>query len=342
MAITYALLLILIAGIINGSFALPTKHVYKWKFENIWLQYALWSFVILPWVIAIIIVPQIFMVYKVAPWHLLLIMCIGGFIMGIGQVCFALALNMIGLGLGFVINIGLGIVLGFLLPLFIQHPQEVLTPFGYITLVGCLLAVIGLLYSHKAGKLNAREKHELLSPENKPKSVYTLGVVLAIIAGLASAGQNFSFSMTTQMQLFALHLGATPVGAANVMWPGFLLCTFIPYAIYMLFLNFKNRSFGHYVEKGTGKYYFFAIIMGAFWYGSLICYGKAAHLIGALGPLVGWPLFMVLIILSSNFWGWRSGEWTGSSIKVKRTIWLGLLFLIFSIVVLAYSTTFHS
>jgi L-rhamnose-H+ transport protein len=44
------LILILIAGIISGSFALPTKHVAKWRFENIWLQYSLWAFVILPWV----------------------------------------------------------------------------------------------------------------------------------------------------------------------------------------------------------------------------------------------------------------------------------------------------
>lgn len=342
MGILIAFSLIFIAGIVNGSFALPTKHVYKWKFENIWLQFSLWAFVILPWVIAYFLVPQIFAVYAAAPWHILLIMIIGGLVMGVGQICFALAINMIGIGLGFVVNLGLGILLGYLLPLVFQHPHEILTPFGAITLLGCLFAVVGLLFSHKAGKLHSREQHELRSPEDKPRSMYTLGVFLAVIAGLSSAGQNFSLSLTSQMQHFAIHLGATQFGAANVMWPGFLLCSFIPYALYMLFLNLKNKSFSCYTEAGTGKYYFFAFIMGLFWYGSLVFYSKAAFLIGSLGPLVGWPLFMVLIILASNFWGWRSGEWTGCGGKVKRTIWMGLLCLVLAILVLAYSSTFHT
>ncbi len=342
MTILAAFGLLVFGGIINGSFALPTKHVYKWKFENIWLQFSFWGFAVLPWIIAYFLVPQILEVYKVAPLHLILIMALGGLIMGIGQVCFALALKFIGFGLGFVINIGLGTFLGFLLPLIFKHPGDIFTPFGIITLIGCLLALAGIIISNRAGRLNARAKHEEDSSKNKPKYVYTLGVVLAVVAGLASAGQNFSFAMTSQMQLFALHLGATPVGAANVMWPGFLLCTFIPYAIYMLFLHVKNKSFSNYAVSGTGMYYVFAFIMGLFWYGSLICYSKATALIGSLGPLVGWPLFMVMIILASSFWGWRSGEWDGSSTRVKRTLWLGIMFLVLAIVVLAYSSAYHT
>ena len=174
MGILIAFALILIAGVTNGSFALPTKHVYKWKFENIWLQYSLWAFVILPWLIAYFLVPQIGQVYTQAPWHLLLIMMLGGLVMGVGQVCFALALNMIGLSLGFVINLGLGIFLGFLLPLVFQHPQQIFTHFGFITLLGCLLAIIGLIFSNRAGRLHDREKHERRSPEEKNKGLYTL------------------------------------------------------------------------------------------------------------------------------------------------------------------------
>ncbi len=236
----------------------------------------------------------------------------------------------------------MGTLLGFLLPLVFQHPGQILTPFGLITLIGCLLILVGLVVSNRAGKLHAKRKHEAENPDAKPKYVYTLGVVLAVVAGLSSAGQNFSFAMTAQMQQFALHLGATTFGAANIMWPGFLLCTFIPYALYMLFLNVKNKSFGNYVASVTGMYYIFAFIMGLFWYGALICYSKAAALIGSLGPLVGWPLFMVLVILSSSFWGWRSGEWDGASVRVKRTIWLGIIFLVLAIVVLAYSSVFHT
>ncbi|MCK4871006.1 MAG: hypothetical protein KAS93_07850 [Gammaproteobacteria bacterium] len=342
MAIFTAFLLIFIAGTVNGSFALPTKYVFRWNFENIWLQYALWAFVILPWVIALILVPQIFTIYREAPVHILLIILIGGLAFGVGQVCFALAMRMIGIGLGFVINLGLGIMLGFLLPLVFQHPDQILQPFGLITLFGTILAVFGLLFSNMAGSLHDRQRKGLVAPTEKHDKTYAIGVMLAIIAGVSSSGQNFAFSLTGQLQQFALHLGANPVGAANIMWPGFLLCSFIPYATYMLYLTVKNKSFHNYAAKSTGKYYLFAFIMGLFWYGSLIAYSKATHIIGVLGPLVGWPLFMVLIILTSNFWGWRHHEWAGCSKRVKYTLWVGLLFLIASVIVLGYSSVLHT
>jgi L-rhamnose-H+ transport protein len=340
MAFLSAFLFILIAGVINGSFALPTKYIVKWKFENIWLQYALWAFVILPWLIMFIMVPQVFSIYSATSEHLLWIIFWGGLVFGAGQICFALALNMIGLGLGFVINLGLGISLGFLLPLVFQHPQQIKTPFGIITLVGTALAVVGLIISNRAGRLRDREKKsialELYGDEQK--SNHTLGVVLAAIAGLASAGQNFAFSLTYAMQTTASHLGASALGAANIIWPGFLVCGFIPYAAYTLYLHGKNRSFYNYRKTGTGKYHLFAVIMGLCWYGSLIFYSKASQIIGVLGPLVGWPIFMVLIILVSSFWGWKHKEWEGCSKKAKNVMKLGLLFLVAAIVVLGCSS----
>jgi len=341
MTMLTALILILVAGITNGSFALPTKHVHKWKFENIWLQYCIWTFLIIPWIVAYFLSPQIFEVYRQTPTIILTVMIIGGLVFGIGQICFALSINMIGIGLAFVINLGLSIMLGFLLPLVIQHPQQIFTRFGMITLGGCIFAVIGLILSNQAGNLHHKEKRELRNPETKSQ-LYSLGAILAIIAGLSSAGQNFSFSFTSQMQQFAIHMGTHHVGAATIMWPGFLFCAFIPYTSYMIFLHVKNRSFSNLTVPGTGIYYLFALLMGLFYYGSIIFYSKAAQIIGALGPLVGWPLFMALIILVSNYWGWRSGEWAGCSKKVKRTLWLGLACLILSIVVLGYSSLFHT
>jgi len=346
MNIISALLLIFAAGIINGSFALPTKYITKWKFENIWLQYAIWAFVILPWLLMFILEPKIFDIYAATPTSLLLVMLGGGLIFGAGQICFALALNMIGLGLGFVINLGLGISLGFLLPLIIQHPQQIFTHFGLITLCGTIIAVAGLIVSNHAGKLRDREKCKLYSMMAAAQSLppirnnkHTLGVILAAIAGLSSASQNFVFSLTYGMQEIASHIGTSQFAAANILWPGFLLCGFIPYAIYTLYLHNKNKSFACYKEKGTIKYHLFAIIMGAFWYSSLIFYSKASQLIGTLGPIVGWPIFMVLIILTSSFWGWQHKEWEGSGVKARKVMRNGLILLILAIIVLGYSSS---
>lgn len=346
--IVYALILIVIAGIVNGSFALPTKHVTKWKFENIWLQYAIWAFVILPWLFMYFLEPRILQIYAATPASLLWIMVIGGFIFGSGQICFALALDMIGLGLGFVINLGLGIGLGFLLPLVFQHPDQIVTPFGLVTLIGTTFAIAGLIVANRAGVLRDREKNkrsetkeEELTNDIGAENQHFTGVILAALAGLSSASQNFIFSLTYSMQQLATNMGANSFAAANIIWPGFLLCGFIPYAGYTLYLHYKNKSFACYAELGTTRYYFFAIIMGAFWYSSLVFYSKASQLIGAIGPIVGWPVFMVLIILVSSFWGWRHKEWEGCSTKVMQVMRRGLALLVIAIIVLGYSSSLH-
>lgn len=336
MNIALAILLILFAGIMNGSFALPAKYVAKWRFENIWLNYALWGFVILPWSITWCLAPQLFQIYAKIPSSLLLIIAVGGFVFGIGQVCFALAMDIIGMSLGFVINLGIGIGLGFGLPFIMQYPQKIFTPFGVMILSGSILAIIGLIISSYSGILrdNYKNKTDTATLQARTGKNHFFGIMLAVIAGLSSASQNFVFSYTHGVQDLTIQAGAGDFVAANIIWPIYLLCCFIPYALYMLYLHKKNNSFGVYRQSNFGKYYLLVIIMGFFWYGSLLFYCKAAQLIGKLGAIIGWPMFMVAIILSSNFWGWKYLEWQDCGSRAKKVIKLGLGFLLIAIVVL--------
>jgi L-rhamnose-H+ transport protein len=342
MDILFALLFVFVAGVINGSFALPTKYVTNWNFENIWLQYAIWAFILLPWIAIFILAPNVLQIYMATPWQYVLVMIIGGVLFGVGQAGFAFAISTIGIGISFVICVGLSIGLGFLLPLVIQHTIEVFTPFGILTVFGAILAIVGLCVAIYAGELHHRYVQRTKQPKEACSTkFYYVGVLLAIIAGLFSAGQNFSFSLTFHMQQIALNMGASHLGAAVIMWPGFLLFSFLPYAGYMLYLHYSNNSFGCYLRKKTAKYYLFAVAMGVCWFGSLIFYSRASQLIGYLGPIVGWPMFMVLIILTSNFIGWRYREWEGCLSKTKYILWTGLLLLIVSVLLLGYTSTLH-
>lgn len=336
MTLMLALIYVVIAGMINGSFALPIKHITGWRFENIWLNYAFWAFLILPLAILFVSNPHAFSVYQQASGHTLALIVIGGFFFGVGQVCFALALNIIGFSLGFVINIGLGTGLGFLMPLVVLHPQEISSKFGAVTLIGTVFIIVGLLYSFYAGVTRDKKRKQL---DHAKTGNYHTGVLLAIVAGFFSACQNFSFAATSSLQKIALqhHLGHFV--SANIMWPGFLICAFIPYAIYMLYLHQKNRSFKKYSSISILRYSPIAFTMAFFWYGSLMLYSKASLHIGNLGPIVAWPLFMVLIILTSNFWGWRHGEWAHASNKATKIMKRGIIALLIAVIVLAYSVS---
>lgn len=327
-----SILYVVFAGIINGSFALPTKKIKHWRFENIWLNYAFWSFLFLPWLILYLMSPHAFLVYQQASSDVIGIMLIGGFLFGVGQVCFALSLNMIGLGLGFVINIGLGTGLGFMLPLILLHPEKMFTSPGILTLLGTVFIILGLIYSFFAGRLRDQKK-----TQNSDGQYFQLGVLLAIVAGIFSAGENFTFAATHSLQKAALGLGMSTFSSANVMWPGFLLASFLPYLIYMFILHFKNNSFQYYRLNTLVKYTPLAFLMAVCWYGSLMIYSKASLMIGELGPVIAWPLFMVMIILSSNFWSWHSGEWDKAGKRAYQLKLRGIICLIAAFVVLALS-----
>src|SRR5579871_2670567 len=133
-AISYTI----IAGIMNGSFALPTKHIRQWQFENIWLNYAFWTFLALPWLFAIGLDSHIWLTYQTTPIQTLLVLITGGFFFGIGQICFARSLDKIGFGLSFLINIGFGTSLGVLLPFIVIHPNKIFSTFGLFTLSGLI------------------------------------------------------------------------------------------------------------------------------------------------------------------------------------------------------------
>ena len=331
MATSTALVMIGGAGIMNGSFALPTKYL-KWKLENIWLQYVIWAFVILPWAIAALFSPQVFQVYLNMPSPVLLAMVLGGVFFGIGQMCFAIGLNNIGLGLGFVINIGLSTALGSLLPMIIQHTAANVSQ---VTLIAIAIIVMGLVLYFFAGKYRDQQQGKAINKQGN----FRLGLALVVIAGLSSAAQNLSFSMSSQMQQLALQAGMNTFAAANIFWPGFLTFGFIPYALYMVSLHTKNQSWQQYATPGLFKNYALIILMASFWYGSLLLYSKASQIMGSIGPMIGWPVFMVLIILTSNFWGVRHKEWANCSGKTKLFLALGLSLLVIAVMLLGYSAS---
>ncbi len=100
------------AGGINGSYAIPTKHVKRWSFESTWLIFSLVTFLLGPWFFMWIYSPNLSHIISFCssiPSNVFVILAIGGFLFGCGQIGFAWALERIGMGLAFVINISLSV-----------------------------------------------------------------------------------------------------------------------------------------------------------------------------------------------------------------------------------------
>lgn len=60
------LLLVVLGGIMEGSFSLPLKRTPKWDWENIWGAGSLMALLLVPWLLAILTVPRLGQVYSLA------------------------------------------------------------------------------------------------------------------------------------------------------------------------------------------------------------------------------------------------------------------------------------
>jgi L-rhamnose-H+ transport protein len=104
--------------------------------------------------------------------------------------------------------------------------------------------------------------------------------------------------------------------------------------IYTLFLLIKNRSTGRYRQERTGAYWPLVVMMGALWLGSIVVYGNGVAIIGALGTVVGWPVFMSGAVIASVAWGALFGEWKNSGKTAKVAMTSGVFCLMIAIIIL--------
>jgi L-rhamnose-H+ transport protein len=65
-----------------------------------------------------------------------------------------------------------------------------------------------------------------------------------------------------------------------------------------------------------------------------VLYGSAAGILGPLGPVIGWPVYMSAMILAANFWGWLTGEWKNVSGRPVLLMFAGIGIQILAMVLL--------
>ena len=53
---------IILAGIMTGSFGLPMKYTTRWKWENTWTLWTIWTLLLIPIVAGFMTIPNLFSV----------------------------------------------------------------------------------------------------------------------------------------------------------------------------------------------------------------------------------------------------------------------------------------
>ncbi len=74
-----------------------------------------------------------------------------------------------------------------------------------------------------------------------------------------------------------------------------------------------------------------AALMAVFCFESTLLYGLAAAQLGAWGPILGWPLFMSLIVIIATTLGIFTGEWKDCGPLPIRIQWTGVTVLVLAL-----------
>jgi len=81
-------------------------------------------------------------------------------------------------------------------------------------------------------------------------------------------------------------------------------------------------------QNAAGANVALAVAMALLWSGANFIYGISAHRMGSLGLVLGWPVYMAMIVLTANAWGLLMGEWRNSGRRSMIWASTGCLLLI--------------
>ena len=96
--------MVTLAGILQGSFAVPMKRMSAWRWENSWLVFALFGLIVFPWIINFATVPNVTSVYAAASTSTLVKVLVFGLLWGVGATLFGLGISRVGMALGFALD----------------------------------------------------------------------------------------------------------------------------------------------------------------------------------------------------------------------------------------------
>lgn len=324
------LLILVLAGIMNASFTLPMKYARRWAWENTWLAWTILALLVLPPIVTLATVPHAGQVYHATGPGIIAEVAGFGAGWGVAQVFFGLAVDAIGIALTFSLVLGTSAAVGTLVPLLRLHPERLNTPAGYGVLAGVAMVLLGVFVCAVAG--SRREK--ALHLETAPRKNSTVGLTLAILCGFGASFVNFGLAFGAPIAQAARNAGASALNASNAIWLPVMIAGSVPNLLYCLWLMKKNHTAGKFPSGGLG-HWGLALLMAIFWFGSTLLYGLSTVKLGTLGPILGWPLFMSLIVITASLLGMFTGEWKGSGVAPVRIQWAGVMMLVIAVFILA-------
>lgn len=321
--------LIAIGAFSSGSFSIPFGKTRNWAWENYWLIYSLFAYVIVPVVACLIFCPGFVDVLSGVPVRTLSWIFLLGIIYGICNLTFGLSLRYLGLSLGFSLSLGLMMILGTIIPPAIDGRLTILLQQsgGTMLIAGLLIATIGIALSGYAGYLKDKKGN---SDAAGTELNFGKGLILVFFVGITGASQALGIEQGNGISLAAVDAGIDPLFQTL---PVFLILfggSFLATALWCLFLSKKNKNLKSFVKTkdiAVSSNYLYCGLAGFLWFVNFIFYGMGKSRMGEFS-FTAWGILMSLTIVFATLWGLYRGEWKATDTKTRVWMYAGLVVLI--------------
>jgi len=333
------MLMIVVAGVLTGSYGLPMKYTARWKWEHTWAVFAFWAMLLLPFAAGWATIPHLFAVLSAACAPTVLTVFALGCLWGVSSIAFGYGLYCLGLGLGYTLMMGLIISVGALIPLFSVDRAGVSIASTLTVLGGVAVILLGVALSAWAAVIKEKAQNASSAAQPLGRRRLIQGIIVCVVTGVAAPMLNLAFVHGAAIRDKAVEWGASNTLAPNAVWLVTLLGGFVVTILYTLAVVHKNGSWRTFVAPGTGVNYLHTLSMALIWGASILIYGMAAANLDELGASAGWAAFNAVGIVSANCWGLLTREWKGVGRQGMSAMAAGLAVLVAGIVLMGLAKT---
>jgi L-rhamnose-H+ transport protein len=313
-----------------ACFYAPFKKVQQWSWETMWAIGGFVSWIILPWLVSYILLPDFWAYYSSFNASTLLPVFLFGAMWGIGNINYGLTMRYLGMSMGIGIAIGITLIVGTLMTPIIAGKFDVLigTPGGRMTLLGVLVALVGVAIVTRAGQLKER-KMGIRAEEFSLKK----GLILAVMCGIFSAGMSFAMDAAKPMHEAAAALGVDPLYVALpsyviIMGGGAVINLGYCFIRLAKLKNLSIKADFSLAKPLIISNVLFAALAGLMWYLQFFFYAWGHAKIPAQYDYMSWMLHMSFYVLCGGLVGLIMKEWKSAGTRPVGVLSVGCVVII--------------
>ncbi len=328
------------AGLMLGLYALPEKFTKDFKFENTWGLFFILTMFVVPIVASWTLIKGFGDVFTSVPADVLLKMAAASFLWGIGVMMWGKAINHIGLSLGFSLFIGTVILVGSILPFFVDGiPAQD----AFVTImIGIFVVLLGVIANGRAGILRDKDEggKDADSSDPQERGSMLTGIMIAVVGGLLATG----FSYANAVGRPSLHEVSQAAGNADwvtavaVMFPIFISGGVVM-TVYFIWQLSQKKAWQNFRTPSFSRNFVLILIMAIFHYAASALFAYAASKLGMAGNTVGYAIFNTACVATAIVSGLLTKEWINASSRAKNSLYIGLACMIIGIIIVAYGNS---